>query len=269
MRKIVTSVIATLALSTATLSAADSYATVNGEKITKNDLEVVLRNPNIDFDLLPKDRKDKAIQQAIEKKLLTSEAIKSGVQKDKAFKDALERIKKDLALEIWMQNQFKKIKVTEKEQKDYYNTNKSRFKTPATLEARHILLKTEADAKKAIEKLNKAKNKKETFVKLAGEMSKGPTASKGGYLGKFPENRMVPEFSAGAKALNVGEYSKKPVKTQFGYHVIFLESKEPAKTLEYAKVQKKIEEFLLQDKFRKSISDTAKRLKKQAKIVIK
>ncbi len=61
MRKIVTSVIATLALSTATLNAADYYATVNGEKITKNDLKVVLRNPNIDFDVLPKDKKDQSV----------------------------------------------------------------------------------------------------------------------------------------------------------------------------------------------------------------
>ncbi|WP_404319718.1 peptidyl-prolyl cis-trans isomerase [Malaciobacter canalis] len=269
MRKIVTSVIATLALSTATLSAADYYATVNGEKITKNDLEVVLRNPNIDFDVLPKDKKDKVLEQAIEKKLLTNEAIKSGIEKDKSFKDALEKIKKDLALEIWMQNQFKDIKVTQNEQKDFFNKNKDKFKKPATLEARHILLKTEKDAKTAIEKLNKAKNKKETFIKLAGEMSKGPTASKGGYLGKFQENKMVPEFSAGAKALKAGEYSKTPVKTQFGYHVIYLESKTPASTMSYDEVEDKIKEFLLQDKFRKSISDTASRLKKQAKIVIK
>lgn len=268
MKKIVSSVIATLAL-TASLNAADYYATVNGEKITKEDLEIVLRNPNIDFDILPKERKDKAIEQAIEKKLLTNAALKSGVEKDKNYKEALEKIKKDLALEVWMQNQFKAISVTDKEQKDYYNNNKERFKQPATLEARHILLENEADAKEVIKLLDKAANKKDEFIKLAGEKSKGPTASKGGYLGKFSEDRMVPEFSAGAKALNTGEYSKTPVKTQFGYHVIYLESKEAAKTLEYDVIKNKIKEFLLQDKFRKAISDKAEKLKKEAKIVIK
>ncbi len=268
MKKIVLSAITVFAL-TASLNAADYYATVDGEKITKKDLELVLRNPNIDFDILPKDRKDKVIEQAIEKKILTKAALKSGIQKDENYKKALEKIKEDLALEIWMQNQFKNIKVTSKEQKDYYNNNKERFKQPANLEARHILLESEDDAKEVIKLLNKASNKKEEFIKLAEKKSIGPTASKGGYLGKFAENRMVPEFSAGAKALNVGQYSKTPVKTQFGYHVIFLESKEAEKTLEYEAVKDKINEFLLQDKFRNTISNQAETLKKEAKIVIK
>lgn len=269
MRKIVSGVIATLALSTATLSAADYYATVDGEKITKDDIAVILRNPQIDFDILPKARKDKAIEQAIEKKLLTKKALSTNVEKDADFKKAIEKIKKDLALEIWMQKEFKKIKVTEQEQKDYYSKNKARFKQPTMLEARHILLKTEKEAKDVIAKLAKAKNKKDEFVKLAKEVSTGPTATKGGYLGKFEENRMVPEFSAGAKALKVGDYSKTPVKTQFGYHVIFLEGKEDSKALAYKDVALKIKEFILQNKFRTTISDVSKELRQKAKIVIK
>lgn len=269
MKKIVSGVIAALALSTATLNAADYYATVNGEKITKDDIAVILRNPQIDFDILPKARKDRAIEQAIEKKLLTKKALTSGVENEKAFKDALAKIKKDLALEIWMQTEFKKIKVTETELKDYYDKNKDRFKQPAMLEARHILLKTEKEAKDVIAKLNKAKNKKDEFIKLAKEFSTGPTAAKGGYLGKFEENRMVPEFSAGAKALKIGDYSKTAVKTQFGYHVIFLEDKKTAKVLPFKDVSLKIKEFLLQNKFRTSISDISKELRKKAKIVIK
>ncbi|RXJ86252.1 peptidylprolyl isomerase [Arcobacter sp. CECT 8985] len=269
MRKIVSSVIATLILSTTLSAATDYYATVNGDKITKDDLAVILRNKNVDINALPKDRKDKIIQQAIKKKLFTSEAIKSGIEKEKEFKDALSKIKDDLALEIWMQKQFKSIKVTENEAKNYFNKNKSKFKQPTVLEARHILLKNEADAKKVIAKLNKAKNKKEEFVKLAKEMSKGPTASKGGYLGKFPENRMVPAFSKAAKALKAGQYTKSPVKTQFGYHVIYLESKTASKPLAYNKVENRIKQFLLQSKFKEKMDSISKKLKKEAKIVIK
>ncbi|RXJ99172.1 peptidylprolyl isomerase [Arcobacter sp. CECT 8986] len=269
MRKIVSSVIATLVLSTSLSAASDYYASVNGEKITKDDLAVILRNKNVDIDLLPKDRKDKIIQQAIKKKLFTFEALKSGVENEKEFKDALNKIKKDLALEIWMQQQFKAVQVSDKEAKDYFNKNKSTFKEPAILEARHILLKTEADAKKAIAKLNKAKNKKDEFIKLAKEMSTGPTATKGGYLGKFPENRMVPEFSKAAKELKAGEYSKSPVKTQFGYHVIYLESKTASKPLTFDKVESRIKQYLLQSKFKDRMDSISKKLKNEAKIVIK
>ena len=60
---------------------------------------------------------------------------------------------------------------------------------------------------------------------MAKAKSTGPTASKGGDLGTFTKSSMVPEFSKAAWSLNVGEITKKPVKTQFGFHIIYLEAK--------------------------------------------
>lgn len=267
-KKLVLSMIATLAISTTTLSAAE-YGSVNGEKITKQDIATFLRNPNIKFDTLPKKSKDKVIEQIIEKKLLTSNAVKSGVSKDKAYKEALVNLEKDLALEVWMQNEFKKIKVSDKEQKAYYDKNKAQFKVPTTLEARHILSKTEAESKAIIKDLDKAKDKKAKFVELAKNKSVGPSGPKGGYLGKFPESQMVPEFSKAAKVLKKGTYSKTPVKTQYGFHVIYLEDKIAAKTLSYDEVKKRIKQVLVQEKFRSKIKATTDSLRKKAKIVIK
>ncbi len=266
-KKLVLSVIATLAISTTTLSA--DYGSVDGEKITKEDVSTLLRNPNINFDSLPKASKDKVLNQIVEKKLLTNNAVKSGVSKDKDYKVALEKLKKDLALEIWMQKEYKSVKVSEKEKKDYYNKNKSQFKIPTVLEARHILTKTLNDAKAIIKDLNKAKNKKEKFIELAKNKSVGPSAPKGGYLGKFPETQMVPEFSKAAKALNKGKYSKTPVKTQYGYHVIYLEDKTPAKTLKYDEVKNRITQVLVQGKFQNKIKTTVDRLRKKSKIIVK
>lgn len=267
-RKFVLSFIASLAMAT-TLSASESYGTVNGQKITKEDVSVVLRNPNIDLNSLPKETKDKVINQVIEKKLLTQNAVKSGVNNSSEYKIALEKLKQDLALEFWMKNEFKKVKVTEQDKKDYYNKNKAQFKVPATLEARHILVKTEKDAKDLISSLDKAKNKKDEFIKLAKTKSVGPSGPKGGYLGKFPETQMVPAFSKAAKALGKGKYSKKPVKTQFGYHVIYLEDKEASKNLKYDEVKQKIQQALVQEKFRKHVKSKSDSLRKTAKIVIK
>ncbi len=267
-KKFVLSVIATLAISTSILGATE-YASVNGEKISKEDVLTFLRNPNIDFDSLPKQSKDKVLEQIIEKKLLTENAEKSGIKKDKVYKETLVKLEKDLALEVWMQSEYKKIKVSDKEKKDYYDKNKAQFKVPTTLEARHILTKTEDEAKAIIKDLNSAKDKKEKFIELAKNKSVGPSGPKGGYLGKFPETQMVPEFSTAAKALEKGKYSKIPVKTEYGYHVIYLEDKIAAKTLKYEEVEKRINQVLVQEKFRNKIKSVTTELRKNAKIVIK
>lgn len=268
-KKLVLSLITTLAISSATLNAAESYGSVNGESITKQDVAVILRNPKIDFSTLPKKSKNQVLDQVIEKKLLSSKAMKSGVSSDVQYKDALEKLKKDLALEVWMQKEYKKVSVSEKEKKEYFNKNKKQFKVPATLEARHILTKTEKEAKALIAVLNSASNKKDEFINLAKTKSVGPSGPKGGYLGKFPETQMVPEFSKAAKSLSKGQYSKTPVKTQFGYHIIYLEDKTTSKTLAYDKVKTKIGQSLLQLKFRAHIKKQADALRKNAKIVIK
>ncbi len=268
-RKIVSSIIVSMALATTSLCAANSYGSVNGEEITKADVNVALRNAKIDFEALPKKSQDKVIDQIIERKLLTQQAVKSGISKEKEYKVALDKLKNDLALEVWMQKEFKKIKVSDKEKKDYYKDNKAKFITPTMLEARHILVKTEKEAKDIIKQLDKASKKKEEFEKLAKAKSIGPTGPKGGYLGKFSEDKMVPEFSKAAKALAVGKYTKEPVKTQFGYHVIYLDGKEASKTLAYNEVEKNIDNMLLQTKFREKVDTELKTLRKNAKIVIK
>lgn len=269
MKKIVLSVITTLALSTATLSAADYYATVDGEKITKNDIAVVLQDPRINFETLPKSAQKQVLEQIINKKLIANQAFKDGVEKDKDYKEALAKVKQDLAFQVWQKNQLETLKVSEKEQKDFYDKNKEKFQVPATLEARHILVKTEKEAKALISKLDKAKKKEDTFVELAKTKSVGPTAPKGGYLGKFPANQMVPEFSKAAQELKKNTYSKKPVKTQFGYHVIFLKDKIAAKSLSFNEVKGNISKMLLGNAYNKKVKQIADDLRKKAKIVIK
>ncbi len=167
MKKIVLSVIATLALSTATLSAADYYATVDGEKITKNDIAVVLQDPRINFETLPKSAQKQVLEQIINKKLIANQAFKDGVENDKDYKQALAKVKQDLAFQVWQKNQLETLKISEKEQKEFFDKNQEKFQVPANLEARHILVKTEKEAKALIAKLDKAKKKEDTFVELA------------------------------------------------------------------------------------------------------
>jgi peptidyl-prolyl cis-trans isomerase C len=267
-RKLVLSLVTALAIATSSLSAKDVYATVDGENITKEDIAVVLRNPQVNFDTLPEKSQEMVISQLVEKKLLTKSAMQSGVEKNASFKEALEKIKKDLALEIWMQEEFKKVQVTDKEVSDYFAQNPDQFVTPEKLNARHILVQTEEEAKSIIKTLEASKNKLEDFIELAKTKSTGPTGKNGGSLGEFAANQMVPEFSNAASALKKGTYSKTPVKTQFGYHVIYLEDKTPSKKLTFEEVKVQIKQVITQEKFRNNIKEIVTKLKESAKINI-
>jgi parvulin-like peptidyl-prolyl isomerase len=207
----------------------------------------------------------------VDKKLLSQNAIKSGIDKGDDFKRRLEMAKEDLALNMWMEQQAKKVNdsIKDAELKEFYKKNMDRFKTPAELKASHILVKTEEEAKEIIKQLDEAKDKKEEFVKLAKEKSTGPSGAKGGDLGWFPLGRMVPEFSKAADSLGKGEYTKEPVKTQFGYHIIYLEDKKPESVEEFDSVKAQIKDILSREKLNKSIESTLSKLKKDAKIELK
>ncbi|WP_331775823.1 peptidylprolyl isomerase [Sulfurospirillum sp. 1612] len=248
------------------------YATVNGKDITDQDLKVLLRSmPGATYEQLPPTTQKKVVEQAVERELLAQHAVKSGIEKEADFQKALSKIKSDLALELWMKKEFAQVKVDEKSIKDYYNKNESKFVKPSRAKARHILLKTEKEAVAVINELKNLKgdalNKK--FIELAKTKSVGPSAKEGGELGWFDKGRMVKAFSDAAFALKKGAITMKPVKTQFGYHVILLENKEVGKKATLAEMKPKIEYALKMEKFRKKVSDEAKSLKKGAKITIK
>ena len=268
IKKATLSIAASLLIGATSLSA-QTYATVDGENITESDIATIIRDPRVQFDQLPKAQQDQVIQQLVEKKLLTKKAFQSGVESLPAYKDAMAKLKKEIGLEVWMQDQYKDINVSDAEIKGFYDKNKSKFKQPEQYRARHILLKTDADAKAVIADLNKAGNKQAKFIELAKAKSTGPSGPNGGDLNWFTEERMVPEFSAATKKLKKGTYTKVPVKTQFGYHVIYLEDTKPASTVALKDASDKIKQALMQEKFRTKIKEIAESMKKTAKISIK
>lgn len=270
MKKIVMSFIASIAL-ISTLNAADFYATVDGDKITKDDINVLLQDPRVDFDKLPQEAKSQILEGAINRKLIAKKAIDDGIEKDPQYKEAIAKIKEDLALQVWQKNEIDKIKFSDTEKRAFYDTNKSKFNIPETFEAFHILVNTEAEANAVIKDLEKAAvNSRETkFKELANSKSKDATAKNGGYLGKFAAEQMVPEFAMAVKSLPKGGYSKNPTKTQFGYHVIFVKEIFPAKQLTFDEVKDNINQAMIAEKFNKKIDELTKELRKDAKIVIK
>lgn len=267
MKKILVSGLVAISLASS-MMASQVLATVNGKKITKEEVNSILKAAGVTYDQLKPELKGRVLDQAIERELLKEHAIKSGIEKTKDYKEALEKIKRDLALEIWMKKQFNSIKISDKEAKDFYQKNIDKFKMPARVHARHILVKDEKEAKDIIKELNSTpKDKiKEKFIELAKTKSVGPSGKNGGDLGYFGARQMVKPFSDAAFKLKPGEYTKEPVQTQFGYHVIYVEDKKPAKTVSFDEVKDRIKQQLKMQKFQEIISKEAKKLKKSAKI---
>lgn len=144
--------------------------------------------------------------------------------------------------------------VTDAEVADFYHANLARYQTPETVEARHILIKvaegaTDAEAAEALKRADAVYAKAAAgsdFASLAKEFSEGPSASNGGYVGIFEREKMVKPFADQAFAMSAGEISK-PVRTQFGWHIIKVEKKNPATEKGLAEVSGEIRAALLDE----------------------
>lgn len=265
-----TSLLAVALISTSVV-ASDVLVTVNGKSVTKQDAEqfVAQSAPNAHFSQLDKKQQDMIKERLVEKVLFTELAKKDGIENDAEFKAAMDKIKEELVVNIWMKKQLDATLVSDGEAKEFYEKNKDKFKQPESVQARHILVKTEEDAKAIINELKNLKDSalKTKFIELAKAKSTGPSASKGGELGTFTKGQMVPEFSKAAWELKDGTITLTPVKTQFGYHVILVEKKNPSEAISYDKVKDKIVLSLKQKQFAVKIAEVAKELKSKAKIV--
>ncbi|AKF24477.1 peptidylprolyl isomerase [Sulfurovum lithotrophicum] len=271
MVKIIKTSLVAAAFMTSSLIASDILATVNGKNITKQDAEafVSATAQNAHFSQLTPAQKKMITERLIEKELFKELAQKEGIENDPEFKVALEKIKDELAVNLWMKKQLDSIVVSDSEAKEFYEKNKDKFIQKEMVQARHILVKDEKTAKEIIKELKPLKGEalQAKFIELAKEKSTGPSAPKGGELGKFSKGQMVPEFSKAVWSLKKDEITLEPVKTQFGYHIILLEDKIEAQTVPYEKVKDKIIASLKQQQFSQKVASIAKELKSKAKIV--
>ncbi|RUM65743.1 MAG: peptidylprolyl isomerase [Sulfurimonas sp.] len=260
-----------------TLATATTLATVNGKNITSDEVnKILLEGTQGRFMSLPKEKQDelqkRVVDGIITQELVFADAKKKGVLESVEYKEELaditDRIQKQLAAKVWEQQELAKVTVTDKEKRDYYKKNSSEFVEKEKVHARHILVKEEGEAKAIIKELKPLKGEKlkEKFIELAQQKSTGPSAPKGGDLGYFPQGQMVPSFNDAVFAMKKGTITTTPVKSQFGYHVIYLEDKQPGKTLSYEEVENFIGQRLQMEKFKEKMEKKMADMKKAAKI---
>jgi peptidyl-prolyl cis-trans isomerase C len=150
--------------------------------------------------------------------------------------------------------------VTDEAIKAEYEKRKAEFVPAKEVHARHILVKTEDEAKDIIKELDGGAD----FVELAKTKSTGPSGPQGGDLGFFTKERMVPPFAEAAFAMEPGSVSKEPVKTDFGWHVIKVEEVRDTTFPALSEVEDDIKSELAN----KSVGDRIESLKEKAEIAL-
>jgi parvulin-like peptidyl-prolyl isomerase len=273
--KLVTKLITSLVV-VSSVAIAKTLITVNGTPITQQEVDTELMTATQGrFNQVPAEKRQEfrkqVLEQLVAKELVYGDAIKTGILKSKEFKSEYikvqKRIKKELAIQVWQKKELDKIKISNKALKDYYNKNKDEFDKKESVHARHILVKTKKEAKKIILSLKGLKDfkLKAKFIEEAKAKSTGPSGPKGGDLGYFVRGQMVPEFNDKVFSMKVGTISA-PVKTQFGFHIIYLEDKKAKKTSSFKEVKSLIAQRLKIEKIKSVMLDIMEKLKKNAVI---
>ena len=134
---------------------------------------------------------------------------------------------------------------------------------PERYRASHILVSSEPEAKKVLERLQK----RESFEAVAKEVSIDPSKANGGDLGYFTEGQMIPDFEAACFKLEIGQTSG-ILKTQFGYHIIKLTDKKPSQAKTLSEVSDQVRLRLMDMKKMEKLQDIVKELREKASITI-
>ena len=198
------------------------------------------------------------LSQLVNHKLLLLDAQRNLYEGDPAFRAKLQKVKEELLIEFAAEKAIAGITVTDEELTKYYEENKENFNTGATVNASHILVATEDEAKDV---LSKIKGGEMSFEDAARKYSSCPSKENGGCLGEFSRGQMVPEFDEAVFAMAEGEITESPVKTQFGYHLIKLNSKSDSKMIELSEIRDELYGMLINDKRRVAFESKVNQLK--------
>jgi peptidyl-prolyl cis-trans isomerase C len=200
-------------------------ARVDGTELRLSDVEAAQQNLPPQAQKLPLEQiYPMLLDRLVDGMLITEAGRKEDLERDPEVQDRLKRYEDRLIQETYVNRALKEAETEDRLRTRYQKLLKEK---PAHEEvhASHILLATEAEAKSVIAELDKGAD----FAALAKKYSTDSAAESGGDLGYFGHDDMVKEFADAAFALSAKQYSKTPVKTEFGWHVIKVEDRRPGK----------------------------------------
>jgi len=157
------------------------------------------------------------LDRLVDLRLLADAARAEGLEDDATVRRRVAAYE-DRVLSSALLERYLADNVTTAALREHYDALVAARRADREIRARHILLDSEEAAREVIARLDRG----EVFISLATELSQGSSAARGGDLGYFQPSEMAPAFAEAALALEPGEYSREPVRTEFGWHVILL-----------------------------------------------
>ncbi len=232
-------------------------AVVNGTNITTATLSKYAKRRGMPKDADPAQQQKAMLDELINRELIYQDAKKQSIDKTPAVVAEINNQRINIIASAMLQEKSSKTTISDADLKKEYDHFVSENKGKE-YKAKHILLENENDAKSIIAQLDKGAD----FSTLAKEKSTGPSGENGGDLGWFKPGAMVKPFSVAVEALKDGKYSKTPVKTQFGWHVILREKSRAMEAPPFDSLKEQIR-MRLQNK---SVESYIESLRKSAKI---
>ena len=222
-------------------------ATVNGQPITQAELDVYSsqrKSPSKE----PEANSEEAImKELVSLELMRQDAIKQGLEKKPEVIATIEQQQRTALAGAAIQNFMTSNPVSDEDAKKVYDEKMG--KAGREFNARHILVKEQEEAEAIIKLLDSGSD----FSELAKEKSTGPSGASGGKLGWFGEAQMVKPFSEATAKLEKGQYTKAPVQTQFGWHVIILDDSRESTPPPFADVKDRIKMLLVNQKMQQHV----------------
>jgi len=233
-------------------------ASVNGYTIHFSEIQADAKNAPQQLQQLPPDQLFPIlVNQEIDRKALLVAARKEDLEHDPAVAAAMEQ-----AADIKLENAYVQFAIapdiTDAAIQAFYKKQYAGKPGPEQVEARHILVKTQAQAEQIIDQLNHGAD----FATLAKKYTQDQTGvANGGELGWFTQTEMVPAFANAVFAMTPGQYTKTPVQTQFGWHVILCEGKRNEPTPALADVQDQIRQQLADAAIKATLASVRSKVK--------
>jgi len=262
------------------ISSPEVLAQIGKKVVTKADFEarIAALPPEYQNRMKTDAQKKEFLEGFVQAQLLAMEARAQKIDKRKALQTRIEDMTTSILAQEYARQILDKVpKTTDAQIKAQYEKNKSTYLTPAMVSAQHILVKVDAAAKPEDAKAAQAKAegiKKELdggadFGKLAEKYSDDPgSKGRGGDLGFFAKDRMVPEFSQAAFTMKKGEISR-PVKTNFGYHLIKVNDIKAEKQMDLKEATPQIKTQLENQARQTAVQKEIARLKKKYNVQVK
>ncbi len=180
------------------------------------------------------------VDDVIDSRLAAVAGAKSGLSEDPDIARLMKTAALRVLAEAWIAKEVN-ASITEEGLKANYDLFLADSTSREEVKARHILVPEEGTALAIIEKLSDGAD----FVELAKTESTGPSGPNGGDLGYFPRGAMVPAFEAAAFELEPNSFTKEPVQTQFGWHIIKVEDKRIAQAPSFEEMKSKLRQNML------------------------